>query len=264
MKIGSFKILGTLGTGAHSIIFHIRRDLDQKAYALKVVSIDDPEEDNKFKEQVEHEWDVLQKLDHANIIKGLALEYSKNWLFRVTKLHLLLEYGLGKTLDNVKGLNIPRTVEIFQKVASAMVHMHRREIFHGDLKPNNILLAPGGVLKVIDFGLAHIKGQAKGRIQGTPEYIAPETVKQKIVNERTDIFNFGATMYRMFSWKLPPKWQIVCTANPSAQACCRDQPGHPGETSAINSQLHELSSFGTTGTVWGNPNRLGGNPGNPA
>ncbi len=204
MKIGSFKILGTLGTGAHSTILHIRRDLDQKAYALKVVSIDDPEEDNKFKEQAEHEWSVLQKLDHPNIIKGLALEYSKNWLFRVTKLHLLLEYGFGKTLDNVKGLNIPRTVEIFQKVASAMVHLHRREIFHGDLKPNNVLLGPGGVLKVIDFGLAHIKGQAKGRIQGTPEYIAPETVKQKMVNERTDIFNFGATMYRMFSWKLPP------------------------------------------------------------
>lgn len=204
MKIGPFKIIGTLGTGAHSTILQIRRDSDPKTYALKVVPIEDPEEDLKYRDQAEHEWEVLQSLDHPNILKGYALELIKDWLFRVKKLHLLLEYVPGKTLDNVRGLNIPRTLEIFQKVASALVHMHRRGVFHADLKPNNIMLAPGGVLKVIDFGLAHIKGKNKGRIQGTPEFIAPETVKQKIVNERTDIFNFGATMYRMFTWKAPP------------------------------------------------------------
>jgi serine/threonine protein kinase len=204
MKIGPFNILGTLGTGAHSTILKIRRDSDPKTYALKVVQIDDPEEDLKYKAQVEHEWEVLNSLDHPNILKGYTLEVIKDWFFRVKKLHLLLEYVPGQPLDNAKGLNIPRTVEVFQKVAAAMVHMHRRGIFHADLKPNNIMLAPGGVLKVIDFGLAHIKGTEKGRVQGTPEFIAPETVKQKVVNERTDIFNFGATMYRMFTWKVPP------------------------------------------------------------
>src|SRR5262249_15143585 len=49
-----------------------------------------------------------------------------------------------------------------------------------------------------------IKGQSKGRVQGTPEYMAPETAKNKMVNERTDIYNLGALMYRMVTWRLPP------------------------------------------------------------
>jgi len=204
MNIGSFKILATLGSGAHSTILQIRRNNDPRNYALKVINIEDPEEDLKFKVQAEHEFEVLQKLDHPNIIKAFALELVKDWLFRVKKVHLLLEFIPGKTFDEVRGLSVPRTLEAFRKIASAMVHMHRREVYHGDLKPNNIMIAPGGIVKVIDFGLSHIKGQSKDRIQGTPEYIAPETVKHKMVNERSDIFNFGATMYRMFTWKLPP------------------------------------------------------------
>src|SRR5438105_4750724 len=82
--------------------------------------------------------------------------------------------------------------------------MHRRKVCHADLKPNNILVSRAGEVKVIDFGLAWIRGQAKDRIQGTPEYIAPEQAKHKIVNERTDIYNFGATMYRMLTFRLPP------------------------------------------------------------
>ncbi len=56
-----------------------------------------------------------------------------------------------------------------------------------------------GKVKLIDFGTAWLKGEDKGRIQGTPQYIAPEQVTDKVVNERTDMYNFGATMYRMFT-----------------------------------------------------------------
>lgn len=204
MNIGSFKILATLGSGAHSTILQIRRNNDPRNYALKVVNIEDPEEDMKFKDQAEHEFEVLQKLDHANIIKAYAFELIKDWLFRVKKVHLMVEFIPGKTLDLVKGMSTAKTLQVFRKVAMGMVHMHRREVCHGDLKPNNIMLAPGGIVKIIDFGLAHCAGQSKKRIQGTPEYIAPETVKHQQVTERSDIYNFGATMYRMFTWKLPP------------------------------------------------------------
>ncbi|MCS7047602.1 MAG: protein kinase [Gemmataceae bacterium] len=59
-------------------------------------------------------------------------------------------------------------------------------------------------MKIIDFGLAWIKGERKDRVQGTPEYMAPEQAKGGIVNEQTDIYNFGATMYRLTTWRLPP------------------------------------------------------------
>ena len=92
---------------------------------------------------------------------------------------------------------MPQLVQVFEKVAAGLVHMHRRSVCHADLKPNNIMLSRAGDVKIIDYGLAWIKGEPKDRVQGTPEYMAPETGQAQVVNERTDIYNFGATMYRL-------------------------------------------------------------------
>jgi serine/threonine protein kinase len=202
-RIGSFQVLGTLGTGAHSTILHIRRNEDSKSYALKVVPIED-DEDAKFLNQAEHEFRVASMLSHPNLIKVPALEKVKDWFFRVRKVHVLIEYVNGKTLDLCPRLTIPRLVQAFKCIADGMVHMHRRQVCHGDLKPNNILLSRGGEVKLIDYGLARIKDEGGTRIQGTPEYMAPEQVKHSMINERTDIYNFGATMYRLVTWRLPP------------------------------------------------------------
>src|ERR1700745_3007815 len=98
VAIGKFQVVGTLGTGAHSTILHIRRSADARPYALKVVPIGGPE-DAKFQEQAQHEFRVAQLLDHPNLIKIYALETARDWLFRPRKLHLLIEYVNGKALD---------------------------------------------------------------------------------------------------------------------------------------------------------------------
>jgi len=203
-KIGKFSVVSTLGTGAHSTILHVRRESDSRNYALKVVPIGG-EEDMKFLEQARHEFKVAQMFDHPNLIKIYALETLRDWLFRIRKVHLLIEYVDGKTLDTHPRFSIPMLVQIFEKVASALVQMHRRNVCHADVKPNNIMLSRTGKVKIIDYGLARLKGELRGRVQGTPEYMAPEQAKQGIVNERTDIYNFGATMYRLVGWRLPPK-----------------------------------------------------------
>jgi serine/threonine protein kinase len=204
MTIGKFAVVSTLGTGAHSTILQIRRNADFKNYALKVVQISG-EEEMKFLDQARHEFRVAQMLNHPNLIKIYALETARDWLFRIRKVHLLIEYVEGKTLDTYPRFPIPKLVQIFEKVASALVHMHRRTVCHSDLKPNNILLSKRGQVKIIDYGLARIKGEGKGRVQGTLEYMAPEQGKHGRVNEQTDIYNFGATMYRLTAWRLPPK-----------------------------------------------------------
>ena len=201
--IGKFQVISTLGSGAQSTILHIRRNADGKNYALKVVPLNGPE-DHKFQEQAEHELKIAQMLDHPNLIKVYTLETARDWLFRPRKLHLLIEYVNGKTLDTVGRIPTPLLISIFVKIAEGLVHMHRRNIYHADLKPGNIMLSKAGDVKIIDFGLAWLRGEAKGRIQGTPEYMAPEQVKQKSVNEKTDIYNFGATMYRLTTLRLPP------------------------------------------------------------
>jgi serine/threonine protein kinase len=202
-KIGKFHVVGPLGSGAHSTILHIRRGEDSKHYALKVVPLEDPE-DQKFLEQARHELRVSQMLDHPNLIKCYVLETPRDWLFRVRKAHLLIEYVNGNTLDMVPRLTVPRLVQLFERIASGMVHMHRRGVYHADLKPNNIMLSRSGEVKIIDYGLASIRGEAKNRVQGTPEYMAPEQGKRNLVNERTDIYNFGATMYRLVTFRNPP------------------------------------------------------------
>lgn len=202
-RIGAFTILGTLGQGAHSTILHVRCSNDSRQYALKVVPIEDKEQ-HKFLVQAQHEFRVAQMLDHKNLIKIYALEAPRDWLFRIRKVHLLIEYVNGQTLDTVKKLSLPRLAQIFEKIASAMVHMHRRGVYHADLKPNNVMLSRTGDVKIIDYGLAWIKGEPKDRVQGTPEYMAPEQARQSTVNEGTDIYNFGATMYRLVTFRLPP------------------------------------------------------------
>jgi serine/threonine protein kinase len=202
-RIGKFQVLGNLGSGAHSTILHIRRNADGKQYALKVVPIDD-EEDQKYLEQARHEFRVARMLDHPTLIRCHALETPRDWRFRIRKVHLLLDYVNGKTLDTMQNLSIPRLVQLFERVSAGMVHMHRRGVYHADLKPNNLMLGRGGEVKILDFGLAWIKGEPKRRVQGTPEYMAPEQAKHCVVNERTDIYNFGATMYRLVTFHIPP------------------------------------------------------------
>ncbi|MBM3994929.1 MAG: serine/threonine protein kinase [Planctomycetes bacterium] len=202
-SIGTFQILGELGKGAHSTIYHIRRDSDSRQFALKVVPLEE-DEDAKYYDQAELEYRVGQMLDHVNLIKVYAFETQRDWFFRVRKVHLLIEYVNGRTLDHWPKLKLAWLVQAFAKIAAGLVHMHRRNVYHADLKPNNIMLSKAGEIKIIDFGLAWIKGEPKERVQGTPEYMAPEQSKHKTVNERTDIYNLGATMYRMMTGKQPP------------------------------------------------------------
>jgi serine/threonine protein kinase len=202
-KIGAFHVIGPLGTGAHSTILHIRRNEDSRDYALKVVPISDSEE-RKFLDQARHEFEIAQQLNHPSLIKIFALETQRDWLFRVRKVHMLIEYVDGKTLDTFNHIPLTWLVQIFARVAAGLSHMHKKHICHADMKPNNVLVSRAGDVKVIDYGLGWIRGENKARVQGTLEYMAPEQAQQRTVTERSDIYNFGATMYRMVTSKLPP------------------------------------------------------------
>jgi len=204
-SIGSFKILDTLGSGAHSSILLIRREADSKEYALKLVPIED-KDDLKYLEQAKHEFRVGQMLNHPNLVKVHAFEAEGGWFSGPKKGKLLIEYVPGQTMDKLPLMRMAKLLRVFERIADGLMHMHKQGVYHADLKPNNLIYDRGTRVKVIDYGLAWIKGEPKDRVQGTPEYMAPETAEHKLINERTDMYNFGATMYRLVTLQLPPCW----------------------------------------------------------
>ncbi|MFO0821803.1 MAG: serine/threonine-protein kinase [Gemmataceae bacterium] len=203
-KIGPFTILGELGTGAGSQVFRIRRHADRAEFALKLVYAE-TRLHLKYLEQLQHEYDIGQFLKHPNIIRMYALEMESDWLFRPKKGQLLLEFAPGRAPDRFPRLSPDRLVHIFMQVASALAHMHSKGIYHADLKPDNLILGPRDTVKVIDFGLAGFEGEMETRVHGTPEYMAPETKLRKVIDARTELYNFGATMYRLATLRHLPQ-----------------------------------------------------------
>ena len=187
-----------LGTGAGSSVFQIADVKKGGYYALKIVKRNDAE-DEVYIAQALQEAEVGPKLNHPSIMKIHDHRVKRGWTFKVATIELLMEFVDGRTLDELEMPERGQLVLMFCHVASALGHMHRRGVYHGDLKPGNIMLAKAGEVKIIDFGTAWIKGQDKGRVQGTPQYMAPEQARDKVVNEKTDLYNLGATMYRMFT-----------------------------------------------------------------
>lgn len=192
-----FEVLGELGRGAASRILHIRDAESYQHFAMKIV-IRRTADEQKFLDQAKHEFEVAQKLDHPSLLKVHDIRVIRKW-FREREVRTLLEYVNGETLEQMNNPSIPLLALIFAEVASAVSAMHRAGIYHADLKPNNIMLSRSGQVKVIDFGLAWYRGDRKGRVQGTVGYLAPEQVRDRIVTAATDIFNLGATMYRMLT-----------------------------------------------------------------
>jgi serine/threonine protein kinase len=198
LKDMQYRVAKQLGEGAGSVVFLIKdRTRGGKDFALKVVKRQDADDDI-YIEQAKTEFEVAQKLKHPAIVRIYDCRVKKSW-FKTAGIELLMEFVDGRTLDEIEGPELSQLVLIFIQVASALSTMHRRGVYHGDLKPGNIMLTKDGKVKLIDLGTAWIKGRDKNRIQGTPQYIAPDTVNDKIVDDRTDIYNFGATMYRMFT-----------------------------------------------------------------
>lgn len=192
-----YRVVQTLGNGAGSTILLIAEAQTGAKYALKIVRRQS-EADEIYLAQAVHEYDVARLLSHTNILKVHDCRVRRSW-FKTVAVELLMEYVEGRNLDELERPTLGQLVLIFIHVASAVKHMHRRGVYHGDIKPSNLMLSSQGVVKVIDLGTAWIKDQPKNRVQGTPQYMAPEQGRERIVDERTDLYNFGATMYRLLT-----------------------------------------------------------------
>ena len=199
-KLWQYDVLERVGEGAKSIIYLVRDPATGKRYALKHVLREGPK-DVRFIEQMETEYEISRQFNHPNLRKSYHLKINKTLLLKITEAFLLMEWFDGRPIDVRVPPSMLDLVDTFLQAANGLKAMHAMGYVHCDIKPNNILRNDKGQVKVIDFGQACKIGTVKERIQGTPDYIAPEQVNRKPISQQTDVFNLGATLY----WNLTGK-----------------------------------------------------------
>ncbi len=170
--------------------------------AIKHVVRETPD-DERFLAQAENEHTVASRLDHPYLRKSYAIFRARRRL-QTRELALVMEYVDGLILEDALPNRLNTFLTLFERVAQGLHAMHEAGYVHTDIKPRNIMLARGGVVKIIDFGQACPMGHRKDRIQGTPDYIAPEQVRRLPLDRRTDVFNLGATMYWVLTQETYP------------------------------------------------------------
>jgi serine/threonine protein kinase len=202
LSVGGFTIVRRIGNGARSTIYLATDEEDGTVVALKRLIFEKPEDHRVF-EQTENEYRVAQKIDHPYVRKCYKLQKVRS-MFRVREMLLSMEHFEGKTLEETTTLSLGDVLLVFRMVATGLSALHQQGYVHCDIKPNNILINKAGTIKIIDLGQSCPIGTIKSRIQGTPDYIAPEQVRRKTLGPKTDIFNLGATMYWALTGKNVP------------------------------------------------------------
>ena len=220
MQIPGYTICEKLGTGARSTIYRATDDQTGEIVALKRVIMEQAEDARIF-EQVETELRVSNLIDHLFIRKCYKI-IRRRKLFRTKELIMTMELVNGVSLERSKSLSLIDIMVVFRMVAQGLGAMHIAGFIHCDMKPNNIIINQSKAeIKIIDLGQSCKMGTVKTRIQGTPDYIAPEQVRKQPLTHRTDIFNLGATFYWALTGKnvptlIPVKGELGTVPKPRA------------------------------------------------
>ncbi|GMV98459.1 MAG: serine/threonine protein kinase [Phycisphaerae bacterium] len=202
-SVPGYTVYERVGIGARSTIWLVAEQKTGRQFALKRV-VRRPVEDDRYLKQAENDFSISSRLDHPNLRRSLEMRRIRK-LFVVRELHIIMEYLEGRTLEQIGPLGTHGLLRIFAQVASGLDALHRMGYVHADIKPNNILVGTRGEVKIIDFGQSCPIGHVKGRIQGTPDYIAPEQVEKGApLDQRTDVFNLGATLYWAVTGRVIP------------------------------------------------------------
>ena len=203
-----YKIEQKLGEGAASTIWLAKDPKTGKQFVLKHVARK-VAKDIRFIEQLQDEFEVSKKFNHPTLRKSVELKYSRSIFFKITAAALIQDYFEGTPLQLQKMGSLSQVLDTFIQVGKGLDSLHYLGFVHCDLKPSNILTNDKGDVKIIDFGQTAKIATVKERIQGTPDFIAPEQVEKRPVTVRTDVFNFGATLYwAVTNHKIPTLYNV--------------------------------------------------------
>ncbi|MGD9680608.1 MAG: protein kinase [Candidatus Obscuribacterales bacterium] len=202
----SYEVLALLGHGGMGSVFRVKNKADGSILAAKILRrelLDDRASLKRF----EQEADAIARLDHPGIVNVHGRASTPDGIP-----YLLMDFVEGESLASViekeGGLDPARTISIFEQVAEALEYAHGKGVIHRDIKPSNIILSQNesGVetAKLVDFGIARVlEGESRetcdltatGDVFGSPAYMSPEQCLGFMLDERSDLYSLGCTIY---------------------------------------------------------------------
>ncbi|NLP46628.1 MAG: Stk1 family PASTA domain-containing Ser/Thr kinase [Epulopiscium sp.] len=199
-----YEIIEKIGAGGMSIVYKARCNKLQRYVAIKILR-EEFITDEEFVKRFRIEAQAAASLSHPNIVNVYDVGNEKDIYY------IVMEYIQGKTLKQwiqEKGiLSSKEILNIAIPIANALNHAHKHHIIHRDIKPQNILVTDEGMVKVTDFGIARATTNstvtAMGNAIGSVHYFSPEQARGGYVDEKSDIYSLGITMYEMATNTLP-------------------------------------------------------------
>jgi serine/threonine protein kinase len=199
-----YQVLKELGRGGMGIVFQAYDKELKEQVAIKVLSphlSSDPDALERLKREVSS----ARRVTHPNVIRIHDISEFNGLHF------ISMEFFEGISLkDYIKKtgiLSLMQSLNIALQICDGLEAAHRQGVIHRDLKSQNVIIGSTNQIKIIDFGLARAGNlgglTATGLIMGTPEYMAPEQVAGKSVDERADIYSLGIILYEMFTGRVP-------------------------------------------------------------
>ena len=193
---------------ARSGMASIFKGIDQKTGETVAVKVPfmQFESDPAFFSRFEREESIGKKLRHPNVLRIIPVEEK-------SRPYIVMEFLQGRELRSVMQtvgrMPVKDALTITSRICEALEYLHSQNVIHRDLKPENIMLCDDGSIRVMDFGIAKAAGLRRltfagfSASMGTPDYMAPEQVKGKRGDARTDIYSLGAMLYEMVTGETP-------------------------------------------------------------
>jgi eukaryotic-like serine/threonine-protein kinase len=200
-KLGPYEILSPIGEGGMGEVWKARDTRLDRVVAIKRLK-------GEYSDRFQHEARTIAALNHPHICQ----------IYDVGSDYLVLEFVEGKHLEGP--VPVETAVQVALQIASALEAAHRKGVLHRDLKPANVMVTSAGI-KLLDFGISKlISGDDAAtqisEVSGTPLYMSPEQAEGKRLDERSDVFSFGAVLYELLTGR---------RAFDSLAAVLRDEPG---------------------------------------
>jgi eukaryotic-like serine/threonine-protein kinase len=200
--VGDYEVVGLLGRGGMGQVYKVRHRILDRMDAMKVL-LPDCEDEAELLQRFEREIRVQAQLHHPNI----AALHTALWVER--RLLMIMEFIDGVTLEQKlrEGPVAPRTtVSYVCRVLDALSYAHSAGVTHRDVKPGNIMITPGGTVKLTDFGIARTAREnltRSGIAVGSLNYMSPEQIKTGVIDHRSDIYSVGVTLYEALVGRRP-------------------------------------------------------------